>query len=117
MIEFLDGQPKGLCQIAEHECDIWIEGKNESGPYAYMGLQFFEFDVSLHLEVVRLSATTLKDLIADWAVVKEYLKGRGVKNVIATNWDDASGTWTRFIGYFDFSEPRRCLVSQLNLGG
>ena len=117
MIRFLNTQPKGVSEIAHHGCELWVECSDDIGVYGYLGLQFMDADCSIHFEVTRFSGVVLKRMIKDWEEVKKEMVHRGIKNVIATNWETGSGHWSRFIGYFGFGEPRRCLVSQLAIGG
>jgi len=126
MICFLNKKPPGLTQIDHHECDLWIEGKDDIGAYAYAGLILVGKECVFHLEVTRFSGVILTDLKKDFEDIKGYLRSRRIEHVIASNWTDDTSRWTKFIAYFGFEPPERhfikemnrhCLASKLRIGG
>ncbi len=116
MITYTDIKPAEADEIAEHDCDLWVICEDDIGVYAIVGCQFIDHDASIHFEVKRFGGMILKQLVKDWEGLKYHLRGCGIKNVIASNWETEKEHWQKFIGYFGFSEPVKMLVSQQYIG-
>ena len=84
---------------------LYIECFNKEGVFAHYAIDLrMPKCAVLHMEVERFTTGIFKEMLCDWDVVKETLRGNGVRKVAVTQLGGLKdhSKWARFICHFGF---------------
>ena len=95
----------------------WYDLFNEDGTYAYGVVEVLApAAVSIHINMIRWSASVRKSLTEDWKEFKVLCRSYNIKTIVAPILASGNGPkdnkWRKFIKLFGFPEPKLILSAQ-----
>jgi hypothetical protein len=92
----------------------FYEAKHEGATYAWLAVFQVYDQVQLHVEVVKLTPGTYRQMRADFKDFLEACRVNGCKSVAAYSHPD-NKLWPKYIKRFGFSEPQKIMLSVMEV--
>ncbi len=100
------GRGAGEFSVSEESYDQnrYYEGRCAGKVYAYTHLQFTHEICYIHLYVQRWSKEIYREMKKDLEILKEYLRGWGIKELIGSHPVEGGDKWCRFLKSIGFTD-------------